>query len=211
MILIILKLVLCSFLFLGIYHLVLAKTALHRFKRIYLLFSLLISLAIPFINVELPMRSEKFVARVETLTEPITFALEGISDSQSTSELKPEAPETVVSKSTETSAQDIRSRIDLSVILAISFYGLITLGLLFRLARNIFKLLQKVKTSEHADYKGIKVIILQGPAAPFSFLNYIFISKTDFENITYQKYQGKKSKILVICTEEKNLKMKNGK
>jgi molecular chaperone Hsp31 and glyoxalase 3 len=35
--------------------------------------------------------------------------------------------------------------------------------------------------------------------------------KTDFENISYQKYQGPKSKILVICTEEKNLKMKNGK
>ena len=36
-------------------------------------------------------------------------------------------------------------------------------------------------------------------------------NKTDFENITYQKYQGKKSKILVIFTEEKNLKMKNGR
>lgn len=35
--------------------------------------------------------------------------------------------------------------------------------------------------------------------------------KTDYENITYQKYQGKRSKILVIFTEEKNLKMKNGK
>ena len=34
--------------------------------------------------------------------------------------------------------------------------------------------------------------------------------KTDFENISYQKYRGKKNKILVICTEEKNLKMKNG-
>jgi D-lactate dehydratase / protein deglycase len=37
------------------------------------------------------------------------------------------------------------------------------------------------------------------------------VDKTDFENITYSKYQGKKSKILVIFTEEKNLKMKNGK
>jgi molecular chaperone Hsp31 and glyoxalase 3 len=35
--------------------------------------------------------------------------------------------------------------------------------------------------------------------------------KTDFENVSYQKYIGKKNKILVICTEEKNLKMKNGK
>lgn len=36
-------------------------------------------------------------------------------------------------------------------------------------------------------------------------------AKTDFENISYEKYKGKKNKILVICTEEKNLKMKNGK
>jgi molecular chaperone Hsp31 and glyoxalase 3 len=35
--------------------------------------------------------------------------------------------------------------------------------------------------------------------------------KTDFENKAYEKYGGKKSKILVIFTEEKNLKMKNGK
>ena len=36
-------------------------------------------------------------------------------------------------------------------------------------------------------------------------------AKTDFDNISYQKYTGKKSKILVIFTETKNLKMKNGK
>lgn len=35
--------------------------------------------------------------------------------------------------------------------------------------------------------------------------------KTDFENIPYQKYKGKKSKVLVIFTENKNLLMKNGK
>jgi D-lactate dehydratase / protein deglycase len=35
--------------------------------------------------------------------------------------------------------------------------------------------------------------------------------KTDFENVTYKKYEGKKSKILVIFTDKKNLKMKNGK
>ena len=35
--------------------------------------------------------------------------------------------------------------------------------------------------------------------------------KTDFENISYTKYQGKRSKILVIFTEQKNMTMKNGK
>ena len=37
------------------------------------------------------------------------------------------------------------------------------------------------------------------------------VSKTDFENISYTKYKGSKSKILVIFTEQKNMKMKNGK
>lgn len=35
--------------------------------------------------------------------------------------------------------------------------------------------------------------------------------KTDFENISYSKYRGKKSKILVIFTEQKDMTMKNGK
>jgi molecular chaperone Hsp31 and glyoxalase 3 len=35
--------------------------------------------------------------------------------------------------------------------------------------------------------------------------------KTDFENISYTKYQGNRSTILVVFTEQKNLKMQNGK
>lgn len=34
---------------------------------------------------------------------------------------------------------------------------------------------------------------------------------TDFKAISYPKYQGKKSKILVIFTEQKNMEMQNGK
>ncbi len=37
------------------------------------------------------------------------------------------------------------------------------------------------------------------------------VAKTDFENVSYTKYQGKQSKILVIFTEQKNMKMQNGK
>ena len=37
------------------------------------------------------------------------------------------------------------------------------------------------------------------------------VSKTDFENIEYEKYNGERSKILVIFTEQKDLEMKNGK
>ncbi|APD06672.1 D-lactate dehydratase [Flavobacteriaceae bacterium UJ101] len=37
------------------------------------------------------------------------------------------------------------------------------------------------------------------------------VDKTDFKNPLYDKYQGKKSKILVIFTEQKNMTMQNGK
>ena len=37
------------------------------------------------------------------------------------------------------------------------------------------------------------------------------VDKTDFENISYTKYQGNKSKVLVIFTEQKNMEMQNGK
>lgn len=36
-------------------------------------------------------------------------------------------------------------------------------------------------------------------------------TKTDYENISYKPYQGKRSKIVVIFTEQKNMTMKNGK
>lgn len=37
------------------------------------------------------------------------------------------------------------------------------------------------------------------------------VSKTDYKEVPYKKYIGKKSKILVILTEQKNMKMQNGK
>jgi len=37
------------------------------------------------------------------------------------------------------------------------------------------------------------------------------VDVTDFENVTYEKYQGNKKKILVVFTEQKNLNMQNDK
>jgi molecular chaperone Hsp31 and glyoxalase 3 len=42
-------------------------------------------------------------------------------------------------------------------------------------------------------------------------LKFATSDKTDFENISYAKYRGKKSKILAIFTEQKDMTMKNGK
>ena len=51
-----------------------------------------------------------------------------------------------------------------------------------------------------------------GSYSPSSLaLNLGTVSVTDFEDIQYTKYEGERSKVLVIFTEHKNLQMKNGK
>lgn len=51
-----------------------------------------------------------------------------------------------------------------------------------------------------------------GSYSPSTFaLNMATSPNTDYEPVSYQKYLGQKSKILVIFTEHKNLEMENGK
>ncbi|MEM8856911.1 MAG: glyoxalase III HchA [Chloroflexota bacterium] len=51
-----------------------------------------------------------------------------------------------------------------------------------------------------------------GSYSPSKFaLRMATVDITDYEHISYNKYSGKKTKILVICTEQKNMEMQNGK
>ena len=51
-----------------------------------------------------------------------------------------------------------------------------------------------------------------GSYSPSSLaLNLGTVSVSDYEEVKYTKYEGEKSKILIIFTENKNLEMKNGK
>ena len=51
-------------------------------------------------------------------------------------------------------------------------------------------------------------IVADGSYSPSKLaLKLATADKTDFENTSYSKYKGKKSKILVIFTEQKNMEM----
>ena len=51
---IVLKIILCSSIFIAVYYLFLEKERMHRFNRLYLLSSLLLSYTIPFVTITLP-------------------------------------------------------------------------------------------------------------------------------------------------------------
>jgi len=64
--------------------------------------------------------------------------------------------------------------------------------------KKIFGMAPQKETD--GSYKPSKFTLMMGTS-----------KKTDYKKISYKKYQGDRKKILVIFTEEKNLKMENGK
>lgn len=137
---------------LAVYHLALEKEKMHQFNRFYLLFSMLFSFAIPFITIEVIQE----VAQHEATQN--TISMEGSSVN-------------VLEEST-----------NYWLIAAWSLYGLVTLTLLFRFILNVSKLNAKTKSNPTIDYKKAKLVLLQEETLPYTFLNSIFINKTDYHH-----------------------------
>ncbi|MDQ6470305.1 M56 family metallopeptidase [Flavobacterium sp. LHD-80] len=72
--------------------------------------------------------------------------------------------------------------IDYVSLLLWGFYGLVTLVLIFRFVRNILKIVSKVKSNEIVVYKNANLVLVDAPTQPHTFLNYIFLNKTDYQN-----------------------------
>ena len=66
-----LKSTICLTVFLGFYHLVLEREKMHQFNRFYLLGSIVISLAIPFLTFEI-IKIVPFIQAIEPLNMTIT-------------------------------------------------------------------------------------------------------------------------------------------
>lgn len=163
-----LEISLCLLVLFCIYKLVLEQTSLHRFKRFYLLFCLLFSLAIPFLEIEITSENP-IIASTEKVTDTI---YEVILGSESSGEIL--VQESVVSPEVEKS-QSYAWLINTS-------YSLVVLILLIRFGRNIYRLLKKAFSHTRIPYKEAEVALLNEAAIPHNFLKYIFINKEDYRN-----------------------------
>ncbi|AZA81247.1 hypothetical protein C1637_01340 [Chryseobacterium lactis] len=81
MIPIILKIILCSSIFIAVYYLFLEKEKMYRFNRFYLLSSLILSYIIPFITITLPSRET--VSKPRLIIEETTQQIAAIQTGQS--------------------------------------------------------------------------------------------------------------------------------
>ena len=163
MILYIIKSILCSVLFIAAYYLLLEKERIHRFKRWYLLSTLVLSLGIPLITVEI--NQPQLATQVGTVSQ---YVIEYI----------PYLPEqshvTAASENTSTG-------FSWPIILLIG-YGIITAVLLLRILNNFLSILSDVGNKTVSEHREAALVLHEKHVIPYSFLSYIFISPQDVNN-----------------------------
>ncbi|MEH6656980.1 M56 family metallopeptidase [Leeuwenhoekiella marinoflava] len=153
------KSILCLLVLWGFYKIALEQTAAHRFKRFYLLGSLILALVLPALTfsytVEVEPNPQQQVVTAQP-TEDFVF--------------------------TETPVQAVEEPINWSPIIIGAIYaaGILLFG--FRFLRNLYRIREKVKHNEQIKTRSHTNVLLPEKIVPHSFLNYIFLPKTDYKN-----------------------------
>lgn len=163
-----LKSMLCLVILLLIHRLFLQREVMHQFNRFFLLGAVVFSFIIPFNSIEVATEKEEITYPEITETD---FSEEFVLPEQSF----PQENFTV-----ET-AQTPDKPFPWNEVLW-SIYGLITLVLLVRFIRNIKVLMDQVQQNLKVTYKGMTLVLLPKASLPYTFLKYVFVPRTDFEN-----------------------------
>lgn len=160
----IIKSILCSVLFIAVYYLLLEKEKIHSFKRGYLLSTLLLSLFIPLITLEIGQ--SELVGQISHVREYVILNAPFSGEQSQLASTRVENTVTDFSWST----------------LALIGYGIVTAVLLVRIFKNFSSILSDVNTKSTQPYREAMLVVHEKHVIPYSFLNYIFISPQDIDN-----------------------------
>jgi hypothetical protein len=147
----------CMGVLLGVYYLFMQNEKMHTFKRFYLIFSLVFSLILPFIEYNRYYEVEQI--QTEIIAAQIHVA---------------QTPH-------EATAVTVIENIDYTPYFIFG-YVLIALIMAIRFTLNISGLIRKAKRSIKLYQQNAVIILLLEKSQPYTFLNYIFINKEEHEN-----------------------------
>ena len=133
------------FLFYVFYKVFLENEKMHMFNRFYLLFALLLSINIPFLNIKTETEIPFQILRIK--------ASETNSINQNLPILNNYNWKTIL--------------VTLSIIMTILF--------IIRFIKNLTSLYKRIKVNQSIIYKNTKIILLDDVVIPYSFFNHIFI------------------------------------
>lgn len=156
-----LKMTLCASLLLAVYYFFLEKEKMHRFKRFYLLFSLMLSMIIPFLSIEMA-GSLSFMGKLPfTEIQPVTSSVGIIGEASSIGQDKTEAS----------------SLVDYLFI----GYIIVVVILFLRFMINMGQLIMSIRKNENISIDNIKIVLIEDNIVPHSFGNYIFLNKEEYQ------------------------------
>ena len=149
----ILKTILCSSIFIGLYFFFLEKEKMHRFNRFFLLSTILFSLIIPLLSINYGVVNSEINGNL--LAGKETFSIN--------------------------ETQNMHSIFSIENIL-IATYFIVSAILLLRFSWNLISINREIKRGEKQIINGKIIILKTEPTTPHSFLKYIFLNKADFKN-----------------------------
>lgn len=154
----IVKTILCALVFFISYKLLLEKQKMHKFNRYYLLASLVLSYLIPLI---------KFTTTTKPIENTENSIIETLTEAQTN------FVPTLATK----------EPIDYSNIVLLLAYILVSSFLFFRFVINLKTILTKAKKNQTMPYGNAKIVLIHEDLTPHSFLNYMFINKTEYVTV----------------------------
>lgn len=150
------KIVLCSALFVLFYKAVLERESMHRFNRCYLLGSLAFSIIIPLLTFN------QYVSHFPVVENIVT--------------------ETVIFTETGSHEQAPNNGIQYQTIIFLTIYVTIATMLSFRFAINLKALLHRAWTNTTIPFKNSKIVLIDQDVTPHSFLDYIFVNRKAYKS-----------------------------
>jgi hypothetical protein len=178
MIAFIIKSGLCMILFFGLYWLLLRKEKMFMFNRYYLIFSVLFSLAIPFVSIPV-VTGYKFekATDIAELLNPAT-GQESSGDLAVSPQTEKPMPATVEINSGSEPGVTHHTKGSRKVLFLVYSSGLMLM--LLRFLRNLFIVNRMFRRSEKIDNDWYRIALLERPVDPFSFLRIVFLYKQDY-------------------------------
>ena len=182
MIVYLIKMTVCALLLYAVYALLLEREKMHRFKRVYLLGSLVFSLMVPFttLTINVPQIPENFQRHAELVSASPWFQ-EIAGDPESSSGRNEATPIVVESATQAEETVESASSINYSLLI-IGVYVLITSLFMFRLLKNSWQMLARGRKNASMDYHEAKIALINEKTVPHSFGRYIFINREDYNN-----------------------------
>jgi len=143
------------------YFVLFAKAKHLQFNRFYLLFTVLLSLLIPFLHIETSLS-------YPVLDDAHFNMVEGFAIGGDTGKV-----------TTPPSMQGEDSAFHFGIAL-LCFYGFGVLCMLYRYLKNLLMLRTLILRSERIDRGSYKIVLMKGTMGPFTFMNHVFVNRDEY-------------------------------